>query len=276
MKIYAPAKVNLALDVIGQFANGYHNLDMIMAPISLFDEIDIEISDKDEFIGVGMELPSNSTVHKMVEVFRKTFHIHHSYKILVKKNIPAEAGLAGGSADGAGVLEGLLKLENIECPLEKQIFMGKEVGADVPFCIFKKFARVQGIGEIITPIQTDWRFPILIVKPEGGVSTPACFKKWHETIPALVDVDGVAKAIEEKSYSGLIQSMNNALEAPAFELLPVLTTLKDEMMSFGLDRVMMSGSGSSMMGFSQDVDLLYKIKEEMKTKYPFVEVVFVG
>ncbi len=276
MKIYAPAKVNLALNVIGQFPNGYHNLDMVMAPISLFDEIEINISDSDRIECVGMVIPSNSTVHKMLEVFRREFSIDRHYEILLKKNIPAEAGLAGGSADAAGLLEGLLQLEGITCPIDRQITMGKEVGADVPFCIVKRFARVQGIGEIITPIDTDWKFPIVIVKPESGVSTPACFKKWHETVPMKVDVAGVADAIEKKSYSALIETMDNTLEAPAFQLVPELSELKKEMMSFGLDRVMMSGSGSSMMGFSLDEALLNKVKEEMKMKYPFAEVVFVG
>ena len=276
MKIYAPAKVNLALSVIGQFPNGYHNLDMVMAPISLFDEIELNRSDKDRIECVGMTIPSNSTVHKMLEVFRREFSIDQHYEIILKKNIPAQAGLAGGSADAAGLLEGLLQLEGITCPVEKQIEMGKEVGADVPFCIVKKFARVQGIGEIITPINTDWKFPIVIVKPESGVSTPACFKKWHETVPVKADVAGVVDAIEKKSYDALIETMDNTLEAPAFELVPELVALKNEMMSLGLDRVMMSGSGSSMMGFSPDKALLYKVKEEMKMKYPFAEVIFVG
>ena len=113
MKIYAPAKVNLGLDVVRTMENGYHELDMIMAPISLYDELDIEYADQDKIEIENMELSEDNTISKTLGLLRDCYDIKHHYLIRVKKNIPGQAGLAGGSADAAAVLKTVLELSLI-------------------------------------------------------------------------------------------------------------------------------------------------------------------
>ena len=166
MKVQARAKINLALDVVERMDNGYHSLDMIMVPISIYDEIEIEKNDFDVVECEGMKLPENNTVSKMIQVLKDTYHLDSCFKVSIKKHIPAQAGLGGGSADAAAVCKAVLKMEGIEEAEENLYEITKQVGADVPFCIHDKWARVKGIGEKITPIESDWQFDIVVVKPD--------------------------------------------------------------------------------------------------------------
>lgn len=276
MIVKAQAKVNMALDVVGVLENGYHELDMIMAPVSIYDTIEIEKSDRDHVTCDHYEIPENNTVSKMIKKCREEFGLSSFYAVHIQKEIPTQSGMAGGSADAAAVLKAILELENIDCPLDKQIEIGKSIGADVPFCIVNKWARVQGIGEKISCLDTDLKIKALIVKPDEGVSTPAAFKLWHETKPIKVDVDLCQKAIENKDMILLVQAMQNSLEPVAKQILPVLNQIKEDMEDNGIVRVMMSGSGSSMMGFSMDDDVLEKAKQVLEKKYPFVRLVEIG
>lgn len=276
MKVQARAKINLALDVVERMDNGYHSLDMIMAPISICDEIEIEIGICDEVTCEGMKLPEKNTVSKMVQVLKELYHLSSNYKISIKKHIPAQAGLGGGSADAAAVCKAILQMEGIEETEENLYEITKQVGADVPFCIHDKWARVKGIGEKITPIESDWQFNIIVVKPDFGISTANAFSKWKESRPFHPDVDLVESSIREKNMDLLYQTMANALEPIAFEIEPELNQVKMDMEDAGLVRILMSGSGSSMLGFSVDEDVIQSACERLKEKYSFVQIVHVG
>ena len=254
MQVQARAKINLALDVVERMDNGYHSLDMIMAPISIYDEIEIEKSNCDMVECEGMKLPENNTVSKMIQVLKDTYHLDSSFKVSIKKHIPAQAGLGGGN------------LYEIT----------KQVGADVPFCIHDKWARVKGIGEKITPIDSDWKFDVVVVKPDFGISTANAFSKWKESRPFHPDVDLVESSIREENMDLLYQTMANALEPIAFEIEPALNQVKMDMEDAGLVRILMSGSGSSMLGFSVDEDVISNACEQLKEKYDFVKIVHVG
>lgn len=276
MKVQARAKINLALDVVERMDNGYHSLDMIMAPISICDEIEIEIGICDEVTCEGMKLPENNTVSKMVQVLKELYHLSSNYKISIKKHIPAQAGLGGGSTDAAAVCKAILQMEGIEETEENLYKITKQVGADVPFCIHDKWARVKGIGEKIIPIESDWQFNIIVVKPDFGISTANAFSKWKESRPFHPDVDLVESSIREKNMDLLYQTMANALEPIAFEIEPELNQVKMDMEDAGLVRILMSGSGSSMLGFSVDEDVIQSAYERLKEKYNFVQIVHVG
>lgn len=276
MKVFAQAKVNLALDVVKRDDNGYHLLDMIMAPISLFDEIEISVADKDFISCIEMELPEINTISKTLKMLRENFDVKNHYSIVIHKNIPEQAGLAGGSADAAAVMKAVCDIENIVVEEEQAFQLSKKVGADVPFCYFNKWARVQGIGEIIQPIACDQKIDILLVKPDYGISTPKSFGIWDKNPSEHVDVSQVQKALEQKNFEKLCEVMDNALEPIAKLLEPNLEQVARDMEQAGMKRVMMSGSGSSMMGFCEDKKVLNEAKQLLADKYPFVEIVSVG
>ena len=278
MKVLAPAKVNIALDIVGKMENGYHALDMIMAPISLYDTLNVEwnTEGKDILLCDGACLPEKNTIQKSIDLMRKTYDLNSFYTVEVKKEIPMQAGLAGGSADAAAILKAINEMENLHCTEEELIQLGKQIGADVPFCLINEWARVQGIGEKIRRIDCDWKFNILLVKPKEGVSTPASFSLWDAKEHMHYDVDVVEDALKNKNIELLYTTMVNALEPVGFELVDVLGQIKEDMNEQGIVRVMMSGSGSSMMGFSVDQETLEAAQAFLKDKYEFVKIVTVG
>ncbi len=276
MQVKAHAKINIALDVVKRMDNGYHALDMIMVPISIYDEIEIEKSEYDHVTCQGMELPEKNTITKMLQVLRENYSISKGYHINVIKNIPQQAGLAGGSADAAGVCKAIMELENLSIDESTLFMLGKKVGADVPFCLYNKWARVKGIGEEISGIDTDWKFNAVLLKPDFGISTPMAFSKWKESRPFHPDVDLVQLAVQEKNMDLLYQTMANALEPIAFELEPELNQIKMDMEDAGLVRILMSGSGSSMIGFSVDEDVLEDACKKLSEKYNFVKIITIG
>ncbi len=135
MKKFANAKVNLALNVTGINEKGYHDLDMIMAPVSLGDIVEIVPSRTDHVEFAGMDVPENNTVTKALEVMHDAFPHISNYSVRIEKRVPEQAGLAGGSADAAAVIDAIDQLEGLELSMERKIGLGVLVGADVPFCL---------------------------------------------------------------------------------------------------------------------------------------------
>ena len=274
MKVYAPAKINLALDVLGQNEDGYHELDMIMAPVlSLYNVVDLEKSQETTITCTNGEIPDDNAMKKMVQVLKENYKIS-DYTIRIEEHIPMQAGLAGASANAAAVLKAINDMDELHLSLEDMIGLGKKVGADVPFCVVSRYARVKGIGEKIRLLNCQWKFSVLLIKPAQGVSTPEAFQTWHRLEPLHPDLDLLEKDIVSQDLKHFIQHMGNALEPAALELVAPLKQLKNEMQAFGL-AVMMTGSGSTMMGFGSR-NQLKEAQRALKDQYPFVQIVTVG
>lgn len=270
METKAFAKVNLALDILDAREDGYHDMDMIMAPIDLWDDLEITPSDQDEILCEEIVLPQKNTLTKALDVLRNEYNLQGHYKIRLKKRIPEQAGLGGGSADAAALITALNKMEHLDMTLGDMLEAGAKVGADVPFCIFGGYARVQGIGERCREIQSDWKIPVLLVKPAEGMSTPEAFSIFDGMEHKPLDIDIVEDALVKKDEALLYSTMANALEPIAFDKLPVLDEIKEDMNEYGIVRVLMSGSGSTIMGFCVDEENLDKAEKNLAGKYPFV------
>ena len=148
MKIRAFAKINLALDVVGEREDGYHELNMIMAPLMLHDLINIEIIDS------GIQISTNSykipvdqrnIMYKVAQAVIDYYHLKQGVKIHCIKHIPSQAGLAGGSADGAAVIKAMNRLFNLRMSYNDMVSLTKSIGADIPFCIYNHLAVMTGI-----------------------------------------------------------------------------------------------------------------------------------
>ena len=159
MIIKAQAKLNLAIDLIGKRNDGYHDIDMISIPLELHDCLEIdEISFGNEtFItadDVSLVCDKSNTVHKAFNIMKERYDIKKPYRIQIYKNIPTQAGLAGGSADAACLINGLNYSKKLNVSKEELAKIGLEIGADVPYCIYNVPARVQGIGDKIIPMSS--------------------------------------------------------------------------------------------------------------------------
>ncbi|MCL2194495.1 MAG: 4-(cytidine 5'-diphospho)-2-C-methyl-D-erythritol kinase [Oscillospiraceae bacterium] len=172
----AYAKINLLLDVTGRLPNGYHSVAMIMQSISLHDTITVTRTDEPGIAITcdtqGIPLDERNIVHKAC----KAFGLHSGLRIDIRKRIPSQAGLAGGSADAAAVLTALRDMYAPDMPMQQLCEIGMQVGADVPFCLVGGCCLAEGLGERLSPLPclpSDYR--IALVKPDFGVSTAQAY-----------------------------------------------------------------------------------------------------
>lgn len=273
MKIKANAKINVSLNVVARLHNGYHDLDMIMVPLSLCDILDVEIAKQDQIIcdQKAFPLDESNTIYKAITLMRKHFGIKECFRVSVDKRIPMQAGLAGGSADGAAMLKAIIALCNIETNQERMIAIAKEIGADVPFCFINQVSRVQGIGENVTPFHMNCPFHILLVKPVAGVSTKEAFKGVDFNTCLHPDIDACQKALINNEYDVLCKYMGNTLEASAYQITPIIKEIKEELIKEQMDAVLMSGSGSTVFAITRDKDKIDALEKKLKNKYDFVQ-----
>lgn len=273
MKLKANAKINLALNIIGKNDKGYHELDMIMVPINISDIINIELSNKDEVIFVGNnKISEDNTVSNAIKFMKNKFNIKECFKVIVNKRIPAQAGLGGGSSDAAATIRGIINLLDLKVDLDALAKETTVIGADVPFCLINKPARVRGIGEIITKFDIISNFGIILIKPSSGVSTKEAFANVDYTEINKVDIALLVSMFEKGLYKDVSKIVKNDLEKPSMIINEEINLIRQELYSYGYEYVLMSGSGSSVFALSEDTELLNKTYLKMKDKYEFVRV----
>ncbi|MEG0978188.1 MAG: 4-(cytidine 5'-diphospho)-2-C-methyl-D-erythritol kinase [Bacilli bacterium] len=270
----AHAKVNLALNVIGKRADGYHELEMIMVPLSLHDTIHIEISEQDSLRSDDPSMPCNdsNTIMKAIKLMRGKYALKHAYCVYVEKSIPMQAGLGGGSSDAATILKAINEIESLNLSEDELVLLGKQVGADVCFCIKDTCALVSGIGEKIEPFKNHCDFSMLLVKPAMGVSTKEAYETLDIQQAIHPDCSSVKEALNKDDFAYLCASLGNTLESSAFKIAPKVLELKQQLIDYGFEGVLMSGSGSTVFAITRNNELLERAKEAFKKQYPFVEV----
>ncbi|MDE6656056.1 MAG: 4-(cytidine 5'-diphospho)-2-C-methyl-D-erythritol kinase, partial [Anaeroplasmataceae bacterium] len=190
------AKINLALEV-GKEVDGYHQVQNLMIPIDLYDELFLEKAFEDS-IECESEI-ENNICNRAIELFKEKFNIKECVHITLHKRIPIMAGLAGGSSDAAATLRGLNRLFETDASQEDLYEIACKLGSDVPFFLSVQTAICTGRGEIIEPIDLDFKdVPFLIVKPDFGLSTKEVYDNYV--------FDGVSKNI---TFQKLLEAIRN-------------------------------------------------------------------
>lgn len=267
MYIKAYAKINIALNVLGKDEDGYHQLDMVNLPLELHDSIEITVlpNSADSFITCD-DIEIEDTKYNLISVAiakaREKYKFKQQFTVHVYKEIPISAGLAGGSANAAAVLNALFQLLKIKPSRDEIIELAKSIGADVPFCMFDIPARVRGIGEIVEPLNVKKVYQVLIVKPLKGLSTKTVFDCADTMTLVNGDVESVVKALATGDDNLLSSSVHNALEQPSFALLPEIKKIKEMLINDGFQTVLMSGSGSSVIVLDNDIKKLVKYEKK--------------
>ena len=263
----AYAKVNLALEVGQENKDGYHDVNNIMVPVDLFDILTFEEINSDVILLDNTNIKStDNIIYKAAKLFLQTYKINKGVLITLEKNIPQEAGLAGGSADAAATFRGLTKLFNLDIPLDELAQLSISLGSDIAYCIYDKAALCTGRGTKVKLINANYpKWNILLVKPPFGCSTKEIYKKYKKDEEnKKKKLNNVIKALETGDLALLQENSFNELEAPAFKLYPELEKLRLDYSS--KTYCMMSGSGSTLFMISDDLELLTKIKEN-SSKY---------
>ena len=257
--VQAPAKINLWLRIFGKRADGFHEVETLMLPLALADEVRIA---KKEGAGIDFVCDSRG-IETGADVDNLAFRAAQSYfaalqcldktrfggfdalgvRIELQKNIPSGAGLAGGSSDAAAVLRGLQQL--LDAPLSPLALqeIAASLGSDIPFFLQEGAAICRGRGEEIQPVTSPWTGWVLLVKPPFGVSTAWAYREYSRSAVLLSG--------EAKEKGGRL--WQNDLEAPVFSKFLLLPTIKEWLAAQpGVDAAMMSGSGATVFAVSAE------------------------
>lgn len=248
--IKAPAKINLALDTLYKREDNYHEVEMVMTTVDLADYITVtpletnEIKIKsNEFT---MPLNDKNLAYQAAKLFKDHFNIDKGVEIYIKKSIPVAAGLAGGSSNAAATLKALKELWQVDCTIDELAKLGEMLGSDVPFCVYGGTALATGRGEKIQRIPSPPKCWVILIKPRIGVSTKEIYEALDAKNIKHLDIEGMLECINDKDYQGICNRLGNSLESVTLERYPVVAEIKNKLIQFGADAVLMSGSGPTV------------------------------
>ena len=243
-----------------------------MAPVNLYDTLNFEFCDELRLQSNVPYLPLDrrNTIIKAIELLREEYGFKENFEITLQKHIPTQAGMAGGSTDGAAAIRALNKMLRLGMDNDKMVEIAKKVGADVPFCLRSRPAFVTGIGENLEHFRVHTPFYLLLVKPYKGVSTKVAFETLDFSSAQHPDCRKMRQALMNNDYDGVIQSLGNTLEQSAFKLVPQIAAIKKDLLAMGFDGALMSGSGSTVFALTRDPELLEKGAAAMRKKAAFI------
>lgn len=249
--IKAPAKINLCLRVLGKRPDGYHDIENIMLPISLYDRIELETIPKGiqlwcdhPQLQIGEQNLAQQAACAMLAIASPDAGV----KIKLYKQIPLAAGLGGGSSDAAAVLRGLNHIWDLGVDRQKLLEIGEELGADVPFFVSGCPAVARGKGEELTPVSFDTVW-LVLVNPGFGVNTAEAYaglnlgltkKRSYTKIPP--------NSFSQCKPAQIASWLENDLESPVINTHPVIKEIKDCLLARGALGALMSGSGPTVFG----------------------------
>ena len=256
--VLAPAKLNLALDVVGLLPNGYHDLDMTMQTITLYERVVLRCSPYLDLRLPGSPVVPNekNTAIKAALAFFDYTGLLAGVDITIYKNTPVRAGMAGGSADAAAVLVGLNRLYGAKLSMSELCALGAKIGADVPFALMGGTCRVQGVGDFIKalpPVPDCW---FAVVMPDYGVSTPEAFAAYDKVGSSThPDCEAQEAAVRAGDLDAVCAAAGNALEecSGAKDNEAIKALLKEH----GAITALMTGSGAAVFG-------VFRTEEEAK------------
>lgn len=254
MKVKAAAKINLMLDVLGTLPDGYHSLFMIMQSVDCCDTVEVNLA-KTKDAGICIRTADervpkderNIAFKAAQAFFEATETVNPGIEIAIEKKIPMAAGLAGGSADAAGVLYCLNTIFKTDLPLLELARIGERVGADVPFSLIGGTALCMDKGGVIAPLRPLQNCSVLLCKPDMGVSTVSAYKL-IDSAPRIrhTDKNAMLYAMHNGDYKLLCEKADNVFEQVVE--VPKRPYIKGIMREYGADLTLMSGSGPTVYG----------------------------
>lgn len=250
--IQAPAKVNLCLHVLGKRPDGYHELEMLMQRVSLYDQVQIETNTSGMVVvdcpGLELAAGEDNIAARAARLMLERAGSELGVRIDIDKKIPAAAGLGGGSSDAASVMMALNSMLGLDLPTPVLSSMGVKLGADVPFFLLESSAWATGIGEVLEPVTNLPSAWYLLANPNVPVSTAWVFGNWGLTSP------GRAARMREfpRTTEELVRLFHNDLEPVTIGRYPIVAEVKQAMLESGAAGTLMSGSGATVFGAFSD------------------------
>lgn len=269
MKVKAYAKINLALKVLGKREDGYHELEMIMVNVGIYDILKFKLSNE---VRVLMDdsicKMEKNIVYKTAIYIKEKYNIEKGIEIKIKKHIPDGGGMGGGSSDAASTIIALNKMWDLNLSVDEMMEIGAQMGSDVPFFIVNKLSIVKGRGEVVEAIEAFVKDEIIMAFPDMKCSTKEIFENYKH-IEKTSQISDIYNNIDKSYYKYVF----NDLEDVVCELYPsyILKEIKEDLENSFECKVLMSGSGSSF--FVLGNGSLNGIYKYMKKKYKNINVV---
>jgi len=269
------AKLNFTLLINEILKNNYHDLDMIMQSVDLYDVVTVTLTTSKNILiecdNPLVPIGENNIVHKCCKAFFSHTGVTFSgVNIVIKKNIPLEAGLAGGSSNGAGVIFALNRIYHTKLSIETMIDIGTKIGTDIPFCLIGGTCLVKGIGDDVEklPTQLDEHY-FVIVKGTAGISTKDAFDSIDElrTRSKTNDNQLMISMIERNNFNEIVNRMHNDFE----QVMPEeILNIKSEFSRISDVKAILTGSGSCVFAMFKSELNATKCYKELKKIYPTV------
>ena len=290
----SPAKINLNLQILDKREDLYHNLKSEFCTINLFDRITLtKIPEGIQIVTSGKyKIPNNRSnlAYQVAEKLRSHAKGKVGVRIEIDKQIPLFAGLGGGSSNAATVIKGLIEIWDLDLSLEKQIEIGKKIGADIPFFLYGKRCLVEGIGEKVTSIESSKKEQYVVITqlPYIKISTPWAYEQWDKlqikndeskknnpVILASKNPESKSQEIQKESVNQkeiLRQTQDeiNDFEKVIFPHFPGLANLKTIFLKSGATKANMTGSGSAIYGVFDKKEIAEKCLGKIENKCEFV------
>lgn len=272
-KIYmkARAKINLNLLVLNKREDNYHNIKSIFQKINLYDEIYVTKTKTNDLIletNVGELNNKQNIIYKAYEKLKEKYTNITGVKVILNKKIPMQAGMAGGSTDCASFILCMNKLFDLKLSKNEIENLGKSLGADVVPCLYNQAVKVEGIGDIITKINTRLKYYILIIKPKISCDT----KKMYQMLDTKNEIkqndttNKIIKALKENNIEFLATNLYNIFEY-AIEEKDTIEDIKNEFTRNGALGTLMTGSGSCVYAIFKDKNSAKSAYHMLKNKY---------
>ncbi len=257
LQLKAYGKINLGLDVIRKRPDGYHDLDMIMQMVDVYDDVIIEKKAGEEIVvkadAAVLSNGKDNLAYMAAKMLFDEFGIKSGVEITIHKRIPIAGGMAGGSSDCATTLIGINEMFNLGLSKQQLMERGVKLGADVPYCVLGGTAIARGIGEILTPLPTPPQCHVIIAKPPISVSTAYVYGHIRpDEITKRPDIEQMTLAIKEQDLNKLSDLLYNVMEEVTVSEYPVIEKLKSIMLENGALNSIMSGSGPTVFGLFDD------------------------
>ena len=277
ISVDAYAKINLTLDVLRRRPDGYHELEMIMQTIDLFDTVDVEKNGtcQNRVFSDSSKVPEGetNTAYIAAEAMAEKFALKEGVDIRIKKRIPVAAGLAGGSADAAAVIKAMRSIFVPHIPAERFVSMASSIGKDVPFCLKGGTAFAFGLGDKLAYIKDCPMFFVVLAKPDIDVSTASVYRALKlDEVTERPDTQAMLKAIVQSDMNKVAGGIKNVLDSVTAKQYPVIRDIKAALLENGAMASAMSGSGPSVYGLFDNRDFADKAAEAVKRKFGIKEV----
>lgn len=270
IRLKSYAKINLALKILGLYEGGYHDVDMVIQQIDLHDDITIRHSKNFKLICNANCPIEKNTAYKAAALFFQKSGFNPEVEITIKKKIPEQSGLGGGSSNAAVVLNGLNTLYETGYDTEELAEIGVKIGMDVPFFLYGGCMRARGRGDRLERIDNNFNPNYLIIKPYGGMDTSRVYGL-SDTMPHPdTDIEKVVLALCDDNAQEYFENAGNALMWSSYALNSDIENAVKYSYEYGAEFAMMTGSGSAVFAVFEEADTLKEAKEHLSKIFPFV------